>query len=188
MSRKVPEKMRIFLPFTLLIAGAGLMQADIIESISLDLSPLHAGSTLSGTFTLSNTPMAGDTAPALLSFSDPSNYAPTSLTTTIMIETGTPSGFAVVFSPLMFTNLSGTVTPINTRDILLTPFAFAMCASFPCTATGGFQDRSPAVFTSKYTIAPAAVPEPGYGLLVLVSLTVIGFGRRRLREKSTSLR
>ena len=179
--------MRMFLPFTLLIASAGLMQADIIESISLDLSPLHAGSTLSGTFTLSNTPMAGDTAPALLSFSDPSNYTPTSLTTTISIESGTPSGFAVVFSPLMFTNLSGSVTPINTRDVLLTPFAFAMCASFPCTATGGFQDRSPAVFTSKYTITPSAVPEPGYGPLALISLTAIAFGRRRL-QKSTGLR
>jgi hypothetical protein len=47
----------------LLTAGAGFTQAAIIESISLDLSALHAGSTLSGTFTLSNSPVAGDTAP-----------------------------------------------------------------------------------------------------------------------------
>jgi hypothetical protein len=173
--------MKIFLPLTLLIAGAGFTQASIIESISLDLGPLHAGSILSGTFTLSNRPMVGDTAAALLSFSDPSNYTPTSLTSTITIESGTPSGFAIVFSPLMFTNLSGNVTPINTRDVFLTPFGFAMCASFPCTATGGFQDRSPAVFTSKYTISPAAVPEPGNGLLVVISLTAIAFGRRRVR-------
>ena len=173
--------MKIVLPFTLLIAGAGFMQASIIEKISLDLSPLHAGSILSGTFTLSNSPMVGDTAPVLLSFSDPSNYSPTSLTSTITISTGTPSGYAVTFSTLSFTNLNGATTPIDTRDVLLTPYAFAMCASFPCTATGGFQDRSPAVFTSTYTISPVTVPEPGYALLMLPLLIAIVFGRRLLR-------
>jgi hypothetical protein len=170
--------MKNFLPCALLIAGSGLMQAAILESISLNLSPLHAGSILSGTFSLSNSPTVGDTAPVLLSFSDPSNYSPMSLMATITIESGTPSGFAVDFSDLMFTNLSGTVTPINTRDVDLMRFAFANCASFPCTATGGFQDRSPAVFTSTYTIAPATVPEPGYGLLVPIVLMAIVFGRR----------
>ena len=168
--------MKSFLPCALLIAGSGLMQAAIMESISLNLSSLHAGSTLSGTFTLSNSPMVGDTAPVLLSFSDPSDYTPTSLMATITIGSGTPSGYSVDFSELMFTNLSGTVTPINTRDVDLMRFAFAQCASFPCTATGGFQDRSPAVFTSTYTIAP--VPEPGYALLVAILLTAIVFGRR----------
>lgn len=167
--------MKQFLPCALLIVGSGLMQGAILESISLDLSPLHAGSTLSGTFTLSDSPTIGDTAPVLLSFSDPSNYSPTSLAATITIEGGTPSGFAVDFSDLMFTNLGGTVTPINTRDVDLMRFAFANCASFPCTATGGFQDRSPAVFTSTYTIAPATVPEPGYGLLIPVLLMAIFF-------------
>ena len=180
-SRKVVDKMKNFLPCALLIAGPGLMQAAILESISLNLSSLHPGSTLSGTFTLSNSPIAGDTAPVLLSFSDPSDYSPTSLMATITIESGTPSGFAVDFSGLMFTNLSGTVTPINTRDVNLSRFAFAQCASFPCTATGGFQDRSPAVFTSTYTIAPAAVPEPGYGLLFPILLVVFFFGRRLVR-------
>ena len=170
--------MKKFLPCALLIVGSGLMQGAILESISLDLSPLHAGSTLSGTFTLSDSPTIGDTAPVLLSFSDPSNYSPTSLAATITIEGGTPSGFAVDFSDLTFTNLSGTVTPINTRDVDLMRFAFAQCASFPCTASGGFQDRSPAVFTSTYTIAPAAVPEPGYSLLVPILLMAIVFGRR----------
>jgi len=159
--------MKTLLSCALLIAtGAGLMQASIIESISLNLSNLHAGSILSGTFTLSNSPTIGDTAPVLLSFSDPSDYMPTSLMATITIESGTPSGFSVDFSELLFTNLSGTAIPINTRDVDLTRFAFARCTSFPCTATGGFQDRSPAVFTSTYTITPAAVPEPGYALLV----------------------
>lgn len=174
--------MKTFRACALLITGAGLMQAAIIESISFNLSSLHAGSTLSGTFTLSNSPMVGDTAPVLLSFSDPSDYMPMSLMATISIGSGTPSGYSVDFSELMFTNLSGTITPINTRDVDLMRFAFAQCASFPCTATGGFQDRSPAVFTSTYTITPVAVPEPGYSLLVPILSMAIVFGRRLVRR------
>ena len=173
--------MKTFLPLTLLIAGAGLMQAAIIETISLDLSPLHAGSTLSGTFSLSDSPTPGDTAPVLLSFSDPSDYTPTSLLATISVLSGTPSGYALDFSPLMFTNLSGTPTPINTRDVDLMRYAFAVCESFPCTASGGFQDRSPAVFSSTYTITPASVPEPGYALLMMVLLTGLVLRRQLVR-------
>ena len=128
-AKKVLNTMKKLLLCALLIAGAGLMQASIVETISFDLSVIHAGSTLSGTFTLSNSPMAGDSAPVLLSFSDPADYSPISLASTIMIETGTPSGFAVVFSELTFTNLSGTTLPIDTRDIDLTPEGFARCAS-----------------------------------------------------------
>ncbi len=177
--------MKTVLSFVLLVAGAGLMQASVIQTISLDLSPLHAGSTLSGTFTLPNSPMAGDTASALLSFSDPSDYSPTSLTSTITVLNGTPSGFAIDFSMLTFTNLSGTVTPIDTRDISLTRFAFAVCTSFPCTATGLFQDRSPAVFSSTYTIAPgaAAVPEPDYALPMTALLLIAIFGRSLVRAR-----
>ena len=171
-------KMKAMLALTVLIAGAAPIRAAIVQSISLDLSPLHAGSTLSGTFTLSNSPAPGDTAPVALSFSDPADYSPTSLTATISILSGTPSGFAVDFSPLSFTNLSGVVTPINTRDVSLSRFFFATCQSFPCTATGLFQDRSPAVFSAAYTITPAAVPEPGYFLLVPMLLTAIVTGRR----------
>jgi hypothetical protein len=177
-AKKVLTKMRRFLLFALLIGGAELMQASIIETISFNLSDLHSGSTLSGTFTLSNSPAAGDTAPVLLSFSDPSDYSPTSLAATITIATGTPSGYGVLFSALTFTNLSGVTTPIDTRDVDLTGFAFAQCASFPCTASGGLQDRSPAVFTSTYTIAPAAIPEPSFTLLVPILLIGMVFGRR----------
>jgi hypothetical protein len=175
--------MKRVLPFMLLIAGAGLMQASIVETIDLNLSTLHAGSMLSGTFTLPNAVVAGDTAPVVLTFSDPSDYTPTSLMATITIETGTPSGFAVVFSPLTFTNLSGSTTPIDTKDVNLTPFAFAMCASFPCTSSGMFQDGSPAVFNAAYTIAPApaAVPEPSYAFAAPILMAVIIFGRRFVR-------
>ena len=169
--------MKRFVPFALLIASAGLMRANIIETINFNLSALHRGSTLSGTFSLSDSPAVGDTAPVLLSFSDPVDYSPTSLAATITIESGTPSGYAVRFSDLTFTNLSGDTTPIDTKDVDLTGFGFARCASFPCTASGSFQDRSPAVFTSTYTIAPAAVPEPSYALLVPIFLMAIVFGR-----------
>ena len=176
-SGKLGIRMKLF--FLLLLVTAGSMRAAIIESISFDLSTLHAGSTLSGTFNLSNTPAPGDTAPVALSFSDPSDYSPTSVSGVITIVSGTPSGFAVDFSALTFTNLSGMVTPIDTKDVSLTRVAFAKCASFPCTASGSFQDRSPAVFTSTYTIAPA-VPEPGYGVAMAVLLTALALGRRRI--------
>lgn len=181
--------MKALLPCVLLIAGAGLMKASIVESISLNLSAIHAGSTLSGTFTLSNTPAVGNTAPVVLSFSDPSDYSTASLTSTITIQSGLPSGFMVVFSGLTFTNLSGVTTPIDTKDVDITPYAFASCASFPCSASGLFQDQSPAVFSGTYTIAPAATPEPTsiYELIpVCVALGLIG-KKRLSRSVSGSL-
>jgi len=173
--------MKRLLPWVILIAGAGMMQASIIESISFDLSDLHAGSTLSGTFTLSNSPMAGDTAPVELSFSDPSDYSSASLMATITIGNGTTFPYTVDFSPLIFTNSSGSLSPINTRNVDLTPVGMAQCASFPCAATGGFEDDSPAVFTSTYTVSPAAVPEPGYGMILPVLLAGLVLGKRVVR-------
>ncbi len=173
--------MKTYLTCALIIATAGLMHASTIELISFDLSHLHAGSTLSGTFTLSDSPLVGDTAPVLLTFSDPSDYSSATLSATITIAGGTPSGFAVKFSELTFTNLGGATTPIDTKDVDLTGFAFATCASFPCTASGGLQDRSPAVFTSTYTISPASVPEPSYALLMPILLAGIVCGRRLVR-------
>jgi hypothetical protein len=173
--------MKRLLVCALLLAGAGLMQASIIETISFNLSVLHPGSTLSGIFTLSNSPMVGDTAPAVLSFSDPSDYSPITLPVTITIGSGTPSGFVVLFPDLTFTNLLGVTTPIDTKDVDLMGFAFANCASFPCTSSGNFQDRSPDVFNSMYTVSPAATPEPGFTLLVPLLLTGMVFGRRLVR-------
>jgi hypothetical protein len=176
------NKLKRTLPLALLIAGAGLMRASVIETISISLSPLHAGSTLSGTFTLPDTITFGDTAPVLLSFSDPADYVPTSLMATITIGNGTPSGYSVDFSTLTFTNLSGVTTPVDTKDVDLMGFDLATCASFPCTATGGVEDRSPSVFTSSYTIAPAAVPEPNDALLLLLVLAVgFAFWRKSAR-------
>ncbi len=161
----------------LALTGASLTLAATIETISFNLSPLHAGSILTGTFTLPDVPLGGNTASVSFSFSDPQNYSPVALATTLSVISGTPSGYAIDFSPLSFTNLSGIATPINTRDVSLTRTAFAVCTSFPCSATGLFQDRNPAVFTSMYTIAPLPVPEPSYALLVLV-LAALLLGRR----------
>ena len=167
----------------LLLFGASMMQASIIESITFDLSPLHAGSTLSGTFALSDSPMAGDTASAQLSFSDPADYTPSPLTATITIGNGTSLPFTVGFDAISFTNPSGNMF---TQNVNLMPSGMAQCASFPCTATGRFEDGSPPAFASTYDIAPAAaaVPEPAYDLLLLpVLLLNFVLGRRVVRAK-----
>jgi hypothetical protein len=175
------SQMKHFLPCALLIASASLMRGSIIESISFDLSDLHAGSTLSGTFTLPDTVTVGDTAPVLLSFSDPSDYTPMSLSATITIGMGTTDPYTVDFSDLTFTNLSGNTTPIDTKNIDLMPAGMAQCTSFPCTTSGRFEDRSPDVFAASYTVTAveSAVPEPSDGLLLLPILAVGFFFRRR---------
>lgn len=173
------EKMKRFLPCVLLILGASMMQASIVESITFNLSALHAGSTLSGTFTLSNSPMAGDTAPATLSFSDPADYSQSTVPTTITIGSGTVLAYTVGFSTISFTNPTGNMFTTNNN---LMPSGMAQCASFPCTASGNFQDNSPAAFTATYSIAPvaAAVPEPVYFPLLLAILLVSFLLRRRV--------
>ena len=176
--------MKILVSCVLLFAGAGLMPAAIIEALSFDLSSLHAGSTLSGDFTLPSSPVAGDTATVSLTFSDPSDYSSTPLSTTITIENGTPSGYVIDFSALTFTNLSGTTTPIDTKDVDLTRNAYAHCASFPCTATGSFADRSPAVFTASYSITAVSTPEPGYAMLLPLLLAALVLRRRFVRPVS----
>jgi len=173
--------MKKFLLCVLLISGAGMLQASILESITFDLSTLHAGSTLSGTFALSNSPMAGDTASTLLSFSDPADYSASPLAATIRIGSGTTLAFTVGFDAIAFTNPSGNMF---TKNVDLMSNGMAQCASFPCTASGGFADGSPAAFTATYKIAPAAaaVPEPSYGPIVLAILVLsLIVGRRVVR-------
>jgi hypothetical protein len=168
--------MKTFLMSVLLFAGAGLMQASILQTISFDLSNLHPGSTLSGTFTLPDGVTAGTTVPVTLLFSDPANYIPSSLMGTVTISSGTAFPFAVFFFVPTFTNPSG--NSFTTTNNLMAAGA-AQCASFPCTATGRFEDNSPPAFAALYTITPAAVatPEPGYGVLIPVLL--LGFVVRK---------
>jgi hypothetical protein len=168
--------MKKFLPALLLVVTSGLIQAAIIESISFDLSSLHAGSTLSGTFDLSNTPMVGDTASVLLSFSDPGDYSVPSLNGTIVIGSGTGEPYAVTFDTLTFLNPSGNMF---TKNVNLMPSGQAQCAAFPCSATGGFEDNNPAAFKATYAVT--AAPEPGYGLIVPVLLVGIVIMRRIIK-------
>jgi hypothetical protein len=168
--------MKTFLTSILLFAGAGLMQASILQTISFDLSNLHPGSTLSGTFTLPDGVTVGTTVPVTLLFSDPSNYIPSSLMGTVTISSGTTFPFAVFFFVPTFTNPSG--NSFTTTNNLMAAGA-AQCASFPCTSTGRFEDNNPPAFAALYTITPAAaVPEPGYGVLVPVLLAGLVLGKR----------
>jgi len=175
--------MKKLLPCLLLILGTGVLQASIVESITFDLTVLHTGSTLSGTFALSNSPMAGDTASALLSFSDPADYSASPLTATIRIGSGTMTAYTVGFDPIVFTNPSGNMF---LKNVDLMPRGMAPCTSFPCISTGGFDDGSPSAFQGSYQIAPATagVPEPGYAPLLLPILLLSFFaGRRVIRAK-----
>jgi hypothetical protein len=175
--------LKAFLAIAMLAVCATSAAAAVIQTITFDLSSLHSGSTLAGNFNVPDTPPDGYSVLVPLTFSDPSDYSPTSLTTTITVVSGTSAAYAVDFSQLTFTNLSGVASPINTRDVILSRTAFAQCASFPCTAAGGFQDRSPAVFNGTYTIAPAAVPEPSYGLPVILLSAGAMFKQRWARRK-----
>jgi hypothetical protein len=170
--------MKRFLPCVLLLLASSGLQASILESITFDLSFLHAGSILSGIFALSNSPLPGDVASVLLSFSDPADYSASPLTATITIGNGTTLSYTVGFSSITFTNPSGNMF---TKNVNLMPQGMAQCASFPCTATGGFADGSPAAFSATYKIAPAAaaVPEPRYTpLLASILLLSLFLGKR----------
>jgi hypothetical protein len=163
-----------FLPVILLAVSGGLLHASTIQTISIDLGPLHPGSVLSGSVTLQNPLMLGDSAQIPLSFTDPSNYSPNALTTTLSVTNGTPTD-QFRFSTITFTNLA------NSKTYNLVVRGAAQCAvDFPCQATGGYEANSPPAFTGTYTItaAPAAVPEPSYTLLVLGLFTTFAFGRR----------
>jgi hypothetical protein len=177
--------MKKFLPYILLILGAGTTQASILETISFNLSALHPGSTLSGTFSLSDSPAPGDSALVQLSFSDPADYSASPLSATIKIGNGTTLAYTVSFNTITFTNPSGNAF---TTNVNLLPQGAAQCASFPCTATGGFADNSPAAFSSTYTIAPAvsAVPEPA--CLGFCGFSLAAFALRKTWVKRSTIK
>jgi len=172
--------MKILLSAVLLIAGASLAKADTIETITFNLGALHPGSTLSATFDVPTSIGPGVTLNVTYSFSDPSDYAegslkgPTggTLAGTVTVETNAPiSNYAVNFSVPVFFNPTGNMF---TQENALSEDGLARCASFPCTATGQFQD-SEAFSNGIYTVAPAATtPEPSSFLLLATGLAGAG--------------
>src|SRR5581483_3023991 len=123
--------MRLLLSACLL---AGALHATVIESISIDLSSLHSGSTLSGSVMLANPLNIGDSTSVPLTFSDPADYAAGALSTTFSVVTGTPSGDAFRFSTIQITNLAN--NKIYNLDVT---FAATCATDLPCQATGAFE-------------------------------------------------
>jgi hypothetical protein len=172
--------MKVLLSAVLLIAGAGLAKADAIETITFNLGDLHPGSTLSATFDVPTSIGTGVTLGVTYSFSDPLDYAEGSLTGptggtlagTVSVEPNTPiSNYVVNFSVPIFFNPTGNMF---TQEDVLSEDGLARCASFPCTATGQFQD-SMAFSNGVYTVAPAATtPEPSSFLLLATGLAGVG--------------
>src|ERR1700757_39852 len=173
--------MKILLSALLLIAGAGLAKADTLETITFNLGALHPGSTLSAVFDVPTViPGTGVTLNVTYSFSDPLDYAegslkgPTggTLAGTVSVEPNAPiSNYVVDFSVPEFYNPTGNMF---TQNNVLSEDGFARCASFPCTATGQFQD-SMAFSNGVYTVDPvAATPEPSSFLLFATGLAGAG--------------
>jgi PEP-CTERM motif len=169
--------MKVLLSAVLLVAGAALAKADTLETITFNLGSLHPGSTLSATFDVPTVIGTGVTLPVIFAFSDPSDYAEGSLTGptggtlagTVSIESNIPiSNFVVDFFVPTFFNPTGNSF---TKEDVLSEDGLARCASFPCTATGQFQD-SMAFSNGVYTVAPAAAatPEPSSFMLLATGL------------------
>jgi hypothetical protein len=179
------NRARTILWTVLLIGGTELMQASVIETLTINLSPINPGSILSGSVTLAAPIPLDGSAPIPLSFNDPADYSFTSpLITTLSVALGT-TGDTERFSTLVFTNAA------NSSTIDLMVEAPAQCAvgpssplGVPCQATGLWQDQSPALFTGQYFISAINIPEPGSGsLLAFLGMSLI-LARYFIRRKS----
>ncbi len=168
-----------FLPVILLAASASSVHASSIQTLSIDLSPLHPGSVLSGSVTLQTPLTLGDSVQIPLTFTDSSDYTPDMLTTTLSVTSGVPAD-QFRFSTISFTNLAD-----NKTYNLVVRGAASCVVDFPCQATGGYEANSPPAFTGTYTItaAPAAVPEPTYTLLVSGLVAIFAIKWRRFGLK-----
>ena len=161
----------------------------ITYSITIDLSPFHPGSSYSGSVTVANLLLTGDSAPITLFASPAGQYSPSSILNTVSIGTG-PFGFNSVFiGPLVFTDLSTSLT----YDFIVNGAAHCDIETnpngVPCQTSGQLIGNNPnggGALTYAVSIAPAAVPEPALGL----PLAVLGAAgiilRRRSQKKAVS--
>jgi hypothetical protein len=169
------------LSLLLLFAGSVAVEATPIEIVTIDLSPFHAGSELTGSVSLTAPLTAGDSVPIDFTFSDPADYSAGPLSGMLTIGNGI-GGNTVRFSALTFTNLA------NNSTINLTVRVAALCTAststpdgFPCEADGQWQDGDPAKFTGAYSVsAMNSVPEPGYSVPLLFACA--GLALRRLKR------
>jgi hypothetical protein len=179
----VLKNFRSLLMGALLMGGSGLARADVIYTLTFDLSNLNAGSTLTGSVDESGPLLPGDFGDINLSFSDPSAYSATSLTTVLSSDSGT-FGNQLRFSEISFVDLS------DDKTIHLTVDVAAQCSTgsgtpngVPCDANGRWEDGDPPEFTGTYTVTAqiATVPEPAYGFALLgMGAIALAFKRRRV--------
>lgn len=174
------QTVKSFLVVALVLGSAGLVRADEI-TLSFNLSNLNAGSVLSGSADISGPLLPGDSTDINLSFSDPSDYSPASLSTVLMAQTGT-FGIAMRFSEITFEDLT------DDKIIHLTVYAPAQCVvdpgapqGVPCDTPGLWGDGDPPEYTGRYTVTEemSAVPEPAYGLFLGLGLAALAYRRRR---------
>jgi hypothetical protein len=177
----------------LLIAAAfcaavpGARATPITYSITIDLSSFHPGSSYSGSVTVPDVLLTGESAPITLFASPAAQYSPSSILNTVSIGTG-PFGFNSVFiNPLVFTDTSTSLT----YDFIVNGAAHCDVETnpngVPCQTSGQLIGNNPnggGVLSYMVSIAPAAVPEPAMGLPLLMLGAAGIFFRRRSQKKT----
>ncbi len=158
----------------LLLAGSVTMNASVIDTLTINLSPIIPGSELSGSVTLSAALTPGESTPIVLTFSDPADYSPSPVDGTLTVGSGI-GGNTVGFSELTFTDLlNNSVIHLMTRGMATCATSVSDPDGIPCQANGGWEDNDPASYTGTYSVTaeycpPSSVPEPSYSIPMLLA-------------------